>query len=117
MYCYLCIHRLFKGVVPTMNLPELKTAVQIICHNKESPIIEVIELDDSSSDSIKVIPVGKSTQPKLKRSLRIYENKQKNSNFLSKNKIRSNDASNSKTSNSLQHSKPSKRGRPRKNKN
>lgn len=65
-------YRLFKGVVPTKNLPELKTVINIVINKCKSKV-------DVNEDSVEPLPVV--VAPEIKKSLRI---RQKNFRFVNK---------------------------------
>lgn len=72
------VNSLFKGVVPTKNLPELKTVISISC-GQNSKVVDI--------DEINPIPVVSS---QLKRSLKVrscnshYSNTLKNVRLIDK---------------------------------
>ncbi|XP_050532824.1 uncharacterized protein LOC126900867 [Daktulosphaira vitifoliae] len=87
---------LFKGVIPTKNLPELKTIIHIIRENK---------LTDELSES-------KSCNIKLKRSFR---NRKINSRYSDDFDMTSYHGDDVITKLNIQNNTPRKRGRPKKN--
>lgn len=92
------VKRLFKGAVPTRNLPELRTIINIVSNPKKTKI-------SNNDDSVTPIPVIASFG--LKRSLRIRKSKRQ----MAKG-VKSKDTKDKKLI-SLK-SQPRRRGRPRK---
>lgn len=92
------VKRLFKGAVPTRNLPEFRTIINIVSNPKKTNISNI-------DDSVTPIPIIASFG--LKRSLRIRKSKRR----IAKG-VKSKDTKDKKSI--ALKNQPRKRGRPRK---